>query len=734
MTSQPLHAAQTTDPSLCPQQERCLLALHLAASRGDTRAWEGHFGHLVELQTAQNQTQDLNAAQMSAALGTAARTLLGLWLQNRPQTPADAPHTPSTFTAPQPPPERRAELQCARLVALATADDQPIGALAGRFGLDALEICLLTLTWLIQTDPELARACAYAVEEDPQDAAQTSLLMGMILGARGPLWALTRLRLHPMAPLRHFELLTTDNPERCTDGALRLSESAALAMDGCLVPAPELVGAARWLPPTDQHPPHDPHTAQSLTHQLHTRGKVTRPILVGPAESSRTTLVHAAASAQGRSTLALDGRHLEGQTPRALRRLISVAMREARLHNAVLYIDLPDPQSTEDGAHTALPLSGLIQNLNQHHDRCVLGVHPDQAPSLVGLKGRSPLMVPGLTRTERVTLWQYALEQEGLGTVSPETLERVASRFPLPHQTIIEGAAEVARGLHTHTQEGLDRALEEVAARISVGRSSSLAERLETSLGWGDVVLPDQTFEALMEIITFARYRAQVMDQWGFRRKLPYGRALSALFYGPPGTGKTMVAGIIARELNQELLRVDVSQIVSKWLGETEKNIARLFEEARRNNAVLLFDEADSLFGKRTEVKSSNDRHANMNVNYLLQAMESFEGVVLMTTNFEGSIDEAFKRRIRFHIGFEFPDETLRGHLWRSLLPRQAPKAQHIDFDALGETFEMSGGYIKDAVLRAAFMAAEQGRPIDTEMLMEAGHRIYKELGHLIRW
>jgi SpoVK/Ycf46/Vps4 family AAA+-type ATPase len=252
-------------------------------------------------------------------------------------------------------------------------------------------------------------------------------------------------------------------------------------------------------------------------------------------------------------------------------------------------------------------------------------------------------------------------------------------------------------------------------------------------LGWEDLVLPPETREVLQEILAHGRHREQVFDEWGFRDKLPYGRGLSCLFSGPPGTGKTLTAGILARMWGRPLFRIDLSRITSKWVGETEKNLASLFREAERAQVILLFDEADSIFSSRTEVKSSNDKYANLEVNYLLQRMENYDGVTLLTTNFEQSIDEAFKRRIRFKVYFPFPDEQARALLWRSSFPKKVPLEADIDWEALAAQHEMSGGNIKNASLRAAFYAVQEGARVSMEHLERAAMAEAREMGRLIR-
>jgi SpoVK/Ycf46/Vps4 family AAA+-type ATPase len=189
-------------------------------------------------------------------------------------------------------------------------------------------------------------------------------------------------------------------------------------------------------------------------------------------------------------------------------------------------------------------------------------------------------------------------------------------------------------------------------------------------------------------------------------------RGLTALFYGPPGTGKSMVAGLVARELGLDLYRVDLARIVSKWIGETEKNLAEVFDAAEDGQVVILFDEADSLFAKRTEVKSSVDRYANLEVNYLLQRLDTFEGVAVLTTNLEGSIDQAFKRRMSLRLHFPFPDEDMRVRLWAAHIPTATPIAGDFDFKDLAKRFPLSGGYIRNSTLRGAFLAAQENRPL----------------------
>jgi SpoVK/Ycf46/Vps4 family AAA+-type ATPase len=231
-------------------------------------------------------------------------------------------------------------------------------------------------------------------------------------------------------------------------------------------------------------------------------------------------------------------------------------------------------------------------------------------------------------------------------------------------------------------------------------------------------------------IVHRVQYRSQVLGDWGFARKVGKGLGLTVLFSGEPGTGKSMVAGLIARELGLDLYVIDLSRIMSKWLGETEKNLSDVFDAAEPGHVVLLFNEADSLFGKRTsDVKSSNDRYANMETNYLLQRLERFNGLTVLTTNLTGAIDQAFKRRFTYDVYFTFPSPELRSELWKRALPKN--NVGSIDYDELAESFELTGGFIKVACERAAYVAGANGVDIDEGLLRATVERMYRERGKL---
>jgi hypothetical protein len=305
-----------------------------------------------------------------------------------------------------------------------------------------------------------------------------------------------------------------------------------------------------------------------------------------------------------------------------------------------------------------------------------------------------------------------------------------AERFPIAPALIARaiGAARVRAG-RDDVEEG------DVAAGVrSVldERLAHLATRVEVTQTWDDVVLAEEQGDAVLELLGRVRGRACVYERWGFGRKVGKGLGVAALFSGPPGTGKTMVASLVARELGMPLYQVDMGKVVSKFIGETERNLGQLFDAGEAGQAILLFDEADSMFGKRTAVKSSNDRYANLETNYLLQRLESYTGVCLLTSNHEGNIDPAFTRRLAAHVRFEMPAVDERAQLWRAVLATNAPIEADLPIDKLARQYEMSGGHIRNAVLGAAFMAAASGGAISASLLLRAAKAEYRALGKLL--
>ncbi|HEX4381433.1 MAG TPA: ATP-binding protein, partial [Myxococcales bacterium] len=317
------------------------------------------------------------------------------------------------------------------------------------------------------------------------------------------------------------------------------------------------------------------------------------------------------------------------------------------------------------------------------------------------------------TVAEQEQLWRAALGP--LAAQANGAVERVVTQFRLSAPAIRAASLAAARA----GAADLPGALWAACSAQAQPKLEQLAQRLEPSAtGWDDLVLPEQERGFLRDLVAQVRQRRKVYEEWGFATKSRNGLGVSALFAGPSGTGKTMAAEILARVLELQLYRIDLSQVVSKFIGETEKNLRRVFDAADEGGAILLFDEADALFGKRSEVKDSHDRFANIEVGYLLQRMETYRGLAILTTNMRDGLDAAFLRRIRFVVQFPFPAAAHRAEIWRRIFPAATPTAG-LDVQKLSR-LHVAGGSIRNIALNAAFLAAEAGEPVRMAHLLRA--------------
>ncbi|MFZ4506492.1 MAG: ATP-binding protein [Fimbriimonas sp.] len=365
--------------------------------------------------------------------------------------------------------------------------------------------------------------------------------------------------------------------------------------------------------------------------------------------------------------------------------------RHALLVGGALWLDADDPASIR----TAEVLVGPV--LLQAHDR------------VPGLRTNSVVVDVDVPNTaERHELWQKHLSLDGADVAA------LAHEFRLGLSQIQEVAVEAQL-----SEAGLDsQSLWDAARRQTRGRLEELAERIETNAVWEDLVLPTEEANALADLLRHARHARTVYGEWGFAARHNRGLGIAALFSGPSGTGKTLAAEVVANALSMDLYRIDLSRVVSKYIGETEKNLRKIFDAAESGGVVLLFDEADALFGKRSDVKDSHDRYANIEVSYLLQRMEQFRGLAILTTNLKSAFDTAFLRRLRFVVTFPIPDAEHREQIWRRAFPLQTPLA-HLDFHRLAQ-LNVSGGNIKNIALHAAFHAADEGVPVNMDHLQRA--------------
>ncbi len=332
---------------------------------------------------------------------------------------------------------------------------------------------------------------------------------------------------------------------------------------------------------------------------------------------------------------------------------------------------------------------------------------------------------------EQLRLWRGVLA--GVGEITEEQMSTLASKYRFaPKQ--IEHAVATARRVAALRGRGERLSIDDLydGCRDQDGPPlRNLARRMPAKYGWEDLILPSDAMRQLREVSDRMIYCHRVYGQWGFDRKVSLGRGLNVLFSGPPGTGKTMAAEVLAKELSLDMYKIDLSQVVSKYIGETEKNLDRIFRAAEARHAILFFDEADTLFGKRSEVKDAHDRYANIEIGYLLQKMEEHAGCVILATNLRHNIDEAFLRRLNFVIDFPFPDEACRLRIWEGALPVQMPKGPDLDLPFLAGQLKLTGGHIKNIVLTAAFLAASEPSELKMAHLIRGAKREYQKLGWL---
>ena len=342
--------------------------------------------------------------------------------------------------------------------------------------------------------------------------------------------------------------------------------------------------------------------------------------------------------------------------------------------------------------------------------------------------------VPIPSFRSRKQLWEQSLNSGC--PLSPDVdIGELASKFKFTGGQIQDAAAEakysaVMRGTFLDKGLTMDDLYRGCHAQTN-HHLSKMARKITPHYSWSDIVLPADKFQQLREMCNYVKYRHVVYGDWGFDKKISLGKGLNILFSGPSGTGKTMAAEIIANELGLDFYKIDLSCVVSKYIGETEKNLAAIFKEAETANAVLFFDEADAIFGKRSEVKDSHDRYANIEINYLLQKMEEHEGIVILATNFRTNIDEAFTRRMHFSLDFTFPDREYRLDIWRKIFPVETPKSSDIDFEFLAKRFTTSGGNIRNIALNAAFLAADNSGKVNMEHIVYSTKREYRKMGKL---
>jgi SpoVK/Ycf46/Vps4 family AAA+-type ATPase len=617
----------------------------------------------------------------------------------------------------------------------AGADDSRLSRLARLFGLTAFDLDCLLIALAPELDARYERLYGYLQDDITKRWPSVDLLLNLLC----PSWETkmaARERFQSAAPLVRYRLIDlfeepshphptalgkhVKSDERVTSFLLGSDEPDA-RLQPYLKSVDSKVEIASLVVPRELRS----RIAQLAHHRRQSDAVV---FLRGGHGSGKKALAAALCRELDVRLLAIDLRHMAACSESEWRSLIALAMREATLQPAALYLSGFDALVCDEKEFFR---TSLLRELDTRAGWSFLAAENPWRPA--GELTRPLLIhidVPRSLHSERVQIWERSLAKtDGLD------FTELASKFRFTPGQIRE-ASTTARNL-AYRRDPAKGTVEPAdvyeACRLHSNRKlSDLAKRIEPHYAWGDIILPADRVMQLREICNCVKYRGVVYEEWGFDRKLSLGKGLHILFSGPPGTGKTMAAEIIAKELELDLYKIDLSSMVSKYIGETEKNLARVFQEAETSNAILFFDEADALFGKRSEVRDSHDRYANIEVGYLLQRMEEYEGVVILATNFRRNMDEAFVRRIHFTVEFPFPNEADRRQIWETIWPKETPRKPDLDLEYISRRFEIAGGNIRNIALGAAFLAADNGGAVNMQHLLHATRREYQKMGKVV--
>lgn len=475
--------------------------------------------------------------------------------------------------------------------------------------------------------------------------------------------------------------------------------------------------------------------SQLINHNLNRSQAVDqRPTfyLFGPYGAGKRALARAVCHDLGLALITCNVADLI-RTPAAFDELMWTIGREARLQPAALCLENIDCLF-DGGDEQRARLASLLEAIREFSEfTFLLGQRPWGPRGLLHTEYLIGIELPVPDYATRKSIWEH-YQQNGYQAREDVDWGAVAARFRFTPGQIQDAMAEARTRAQWRLPDDPRIASDDLyaacrsQATLSLG---ALARKVEPQYTWQEIILPPDEIAQLGEICDQARQREKVYGEWGFTRKLSLGKGINALFFGPPGTGKTMAAEVIASELQLDLYKIDLSQIVSKYIGETEKNLHQIFKQAEASDAILFFDEADALFGKRSEVKDAHDRYANIEIAYLLQKMEEYDGIAILATNLRQNLDDAFVRRLRFIIEFPFPDEEYRRRIWEVMFPKEAPLASDVDFQRLAREIRLAGGNIKNIAVAAAFYAASDGGVIQMAQLMRAAHREHRKVGRI---
>ncbi len=597
-------------------------------------------------------------------------------------------------------------------------------ALASQFELSRFEVDVLLLCLAPQLDPSFERLYGY-VHDDINRRFPTPHLAISLLYEEHDLDQARNCFL-PDAPLRYLQLVTLDPgapasalPALCP---LHLDGRIADYLRGVLRTDERVAELVRALQPAPLSAAHL-RLVERLVGAIEAGvGNGTRPVfsLVGPPKSGRRAVAHELGRAFGLQLCRLELGRLpaEGEERRQVLRLLS---REAVLAELGYLIEVPE---SEGGSELE-----VLDRVTEELAAFLVLASREQ----VRLEAEViAVPVPTPSARDQLGMWQAVLGETGQSL--DRQLEALTQQFCLGPQEIVQAGAAAATYAQLDGGEAdpgrLPGFLWQACREQAGWQLEELARRIDPCFGWEDIVLPDDVLRQLQEVAAQVALRAKVYEGWGFGDKLSRGRGISALFSGPSGTGKTMAAEIVANHLQLDLYRIDLAGVVSKYIGETEKNLRKVFDAAESSGAILFFDEADALFGKRSEVKDSHDRYANIEVNYLLQRMEDYRGLASLAPNRKSALDRAFLRRLRFLVDFPFPDLASRRRIWHQVFP-PAASVEQLDLENLAR-LEIAGGNIRNIALNAAFLAAADDVAIALPHLMHAARREYDKIDKLM--
>ena len=603
------------------------------------------------------------------------------------------------------------------LEAAAVMERPPVlESLCTLFNLSLFERNVLLLCAGMELDGSFATLCAHAHGDEQRTYPTFGLALAALPNAH---WS----ALTPAAPLRRWRLIEWVKQNGLvsaplTTAPLRIDERVLHYLTG-LSPLDERV--AKLVAPVRTTAPltiaQQESAASIAAAWMQAAGKGALPLieLQGADEATARSVAAVAARHLGLKLFVLPGHRLPAQRA-DVQAFARDWEREAAFSNAALLLNTSVDDSVEPER------AGLLNDFIEQSPGALLVY----GYSTHALTERAVLRValPSPSVSEQRAAWQNALG-ETAASLNGE-LDQLSTEFRLSVPAI---HAAVAETRITNAEPALN-GLREACRRQTRHRLESLAQRIEPVAGWGALVLPEAQQDILRTIEIHVRQRARVYEQWGFATQGARGLGISALFAGVSGTGKTLAAEVLAHELRLDLYRIDLAAIVSKYIGETEKNLRRIFDAAEAGGVILFFDEADALFGKRSEVKDSHDRYANIEVSYLLQRMESYRGLSILTTNQKTALDTAFLRRIRFVVEFPFPDAEQRAQIWRRVFPAAAP-LNGVDFEKLAQ-LNIAGGNIRNIAVNAAFLAAEDEAKVEMGYLFRAAQCEYEKIGRMV--